>query len=87
VYEAVFVPFLITLKSKSLPGGTAKEIFMGDNSKDNSAPLSEEELAKAEELQAEIRRKLSLLLADPRTPETSLASATGCVPPPPPPLA
>lgn len=48
----------------------AKEIFMGDNSKDNSAPLSEQELAKADELQAEIRRKLSLLLADPRTPET-----------------
>ncbi len=43
---------------------------MGDNSKDIGAPLSEQELAKADELQAEIRRKLSLLLADPRTPDS-----------------
>ncbi|MGA1191530.1 MAG: hypothetical protein ACO3XO_04545 [Bdellovibrionota bacterium] len=43
---------------------------MGDNSRDDKAPLSEEVLAKADELQAEIRRKLSLLIVDPRTPET-----------------
>ena len=44
---------------------------------DNSEPLSEQELAKAEELQAEVRRKLSILLADPRTPETFKDAFTG----------
>ncbi len=47
-----------------------EELLLSDNSKDNSAPLSEEELARVEELLAEIRRQLSLLSADPRTPET-----------------
>ena len=42
---------------------------MGENNKENSEPLSEKELAKVEELQAEIRRKLSILLADPKTPK------------------
>lgn len=69
-YGAATLSLFIFLESKRLPSGWAVEIFMSDNSKDRSAPLSEEELAKANEILAEIRRKLSLLLADPRTPET-----------------
>jgi hypothetical protein len=69
VYETVLVSFLITLSKKPAWRYGFEEIFMGDNKKENSETLSKEELAKAAELQAEVRRKLSLLLADPRTPE------------------
>jgi hypothetical protein len=37
---------------------------------DSSAPLSEEELVELAELQAQIKRKLAIVLADPKTPET-----------------
>lgn len=44
---------------------SSKEIIM-----DSSAPLSEEELVELAELQAQIKRKLAIVLADPKTPET-----------------
>jgi hypothetical protein len=43
---------------------------MADDSKEQSERLSEQDRAKSERLQAEIKRKLSVLLSDPRTPET-----------------
>ena len=43
---------------------------MSDSGKDNAQQLSAEELVEARELQASIRKKLAILLADPRTPVT-----------------